>query len=556
MKLRPYQREAIDSLAPYFSRGGNGPLIVLPTGTGKSVVLGEFVREACQQWPTTHILVLTHDRRLVGQDAKKIAECWPSAPLGVYSAGLKMRQLRQITVASIQSVYKKKHFYGRFDLIIIDEAHMIPHESAGMYRMLLDGSIAANPDVKLIGLTATHYRTKGGMLHEGDGALFDGIAYEYDIAEAIDDGYLARLSSKEGDEFSEIDPATGKARKTTGGDFNLGQLGESMSAIDLVEHHADEIVKLFARRRKWLVFCVTVQHAQLITAALQRRGITADYVCGDSTIMSDRDVDEKLRKHRIGETQCMVNMGILTTGYDDPDIDAIACLRPTKAPGLYVQIGGRGTRPVYAPGFDLEAREGRLAAIAASYKPNCLFADFGGNVKRHGFIDKVQPPRKGQKGGPQEMPAKKCPKCATLVPIMTRFCKELLDDGSKCGHEFEIAPRESETVAHSGAILSTEVPPVELDIEKIFYVRHDGKRGMPTLRVDYYAGMQRVSEYVCVEHEGYARVKAERWWSRRCPYPMPETVDEAVEAGPYLAKVRKLVVSFASKYPEILKAEF
>lgn len=548
MKPRPYQAEAIASIAEYFRRGGDAPLIVLPTGSGKSVVLGEFIREACEQWHDTHILVLTRTKELVEQDANKIAACWPSAPLGVYSAGLNMRQLRQITVASIQSVYNKKHFYGRFDLVIIDECQDIPHENDGMYRKLINGSLDENDQVKFIGLTATPYRLKGGLLHEGDGALFDGIAYESNVADLIADGYLCRLVSPD----TECVDLSGV--KTTGGDFNIGQLGERMSALDLVEHHADEMVTRFSNRHHWLGFCVTVEHAQVMASALQRRGIEATYITGE---MSNGERDGKIADFKSGEIRCLFNMGILTTGFDFPAIDALAVLRPTKSPGLYVQIMGRGLRPVYVDGFDLDTKEGRLASIAASQKQNCLVLDFGGNVRRHGFIDKVEPPRKGRKGDKQEAPVKACPKCGNLVPIMTRFCKEPLENGDICGHEFEIAPRESETLAHSGAMLSTEVPPVELPVDKIFFAKHVSRSGKPTLRVDYYSGLQRVSEYVCIEHDGFARMKAQRWWRSRCPsYDMPDSVDEAVEAGPYLAKPRRIVVSFASKYPEILRSEF
>lgn len=549
MNLRPYQRAAIDSIGPYFESGGHAPLIVLPTGTGKSVVLAEFIRQACASWPDTHILVLTHVKELVEQDARKIAECWPTAPLGVYSAGLKMRQLRQVTVASIQSVYNKRYIYGRFDLIIVDEAHLIPHSSEGMYRKLLDGSLAANPHVKIIGLTATPYRMKGGHLHEGDGALFDGVAYEYGIAEALEEGYLCRLVAP----AAETVDLSGV--KKTGGDYNIGQLGERMSAADLVEEHADDIIRHCADRHHWLGFSPTIEHAQLMVAALRKRGVTADYVTGECT-----DRDEKIRRFKSGATRCLYNMGVLTTGFDFPAIDALICQRATKSPGLYVQIAGRGTRPVYAPGFDLDTREGRLAAIAASQKPNCLFLDYGGNVREHGYIDQVEIRRPGKGGG--EAPVKECPRCRNLVPTMTRFCKMevngtgLRDDGKTCGHEFEISAREAETVAHTGAVISTDVPPVELEVEKTLFAKHVSRSGIPTLRVDYYSGLQRVSEYICIEHQGYAREKARRWWARRCPWPMPDTVDEAVEAGPYLQPVRKLLVSFASKYPEILRHEF
>jgi DNA repair protein RadD len=204
-------------------------------------------------------------------------------------------------------------------------------------------------------------------------------------------------------------------------------------------------------------------------------------------------------------------------------------LRPTLSPGLYVQMVGRGLR-------------------LHESKSNCLVLDFGGNVRRHGFIDKVEPPRKGKKGASKEAPVKACPKCDLLVPIMTRTCE--------CGHVFEVAERESETVHHTGAILSTEVPPVELKVQRVAYAKHVGKSGMPVLRCDYYCGLKRVSEYVCLEHQGFARTKAVQWWITRADGTCPATIDQAMIETDKLAVPASIVVSFATKYPEIKSHNF
>lgn len=520
MKLRQYQADAIESIYQWFSAGKDAPLIVTPTGSGKSVILAEFIRRACTQFPDTHIAVITHVKELVAQDAAAIKRVWPHASVGIYSAGLGKRQLKPVTVASIQSVYNKPAFHGRFDLIIVDEAHLIPHKSTGMYRKLLDACVAVNPDTKLIGLTATPYRLDSGMLHEGEGALFDGISYEANVAELIEQGYLCPLTSRHGDDVD----MTGI--KVIGGEFNAGQLGERMSAMELVEHHADLIVQRCANRNALLVFCVTVEHAAQITAALKRRGVTSEYVSGD---MPNAERDTKIAAFKAGEIRALVNCSILTTGFDHPATDAVVMLRPTMSPGLYVQMVGRGLR-------------------LHDSKSNCLVLDFGGNVRRHGFIDKVEPPKKGKKGASQQAPVKVCPQCAALVAIMTKTCE--------CGHTFEIAERESETKHHVGAILSTEVPPVKLNVQRVAYAKHVGKSGMPVLRVDYYCGLKRVSEYVCLEHQGYARSKAEKWWAERTMWYAPATVDQALIDAHKLDTPNAIVVSFATKFPEIRAHNF
>ena len=520
MKLRPYQEQAIQSIYDYFSAGKKAPLIVTPTGSGKSVILGEFIRSACMSYPETKILVVTHVKELVEQDFAKIKEIWPAAPAGVYSAGLKKKQFKPVTVASIQSCYSKSFFHGFFDLIIIDEAHLIPQKSSGMYRKLLDSSIESNAQTKLIGLTATPYRLDSGLLHEGDGALFDGISYEASVSDLIEQGYLCRLTARHGSDVN-LDGV-----KILAGEFHHAQLAERMSAIDLVESHADTIVSRCKDRNAWLIFSVTVDHAAQISAALKRRGISADYVSGD---MPSHERDEKIAGFKSGDLRALVNCSILTTGFDHPATDAVIMLRPTMSPGLYVQMVGRGLR--LHPG-----------------KSDCLVLDFGGNVRRHGFIDRIEPPRKGRKGT-GEAPVKKCPKCSLIVAAMTKTCPE-------CFFQFPLPPKESESTHHVGAILSTEIKPEWLKVDRAIYSKHKSKSGVDTLRVDYYAGLQRISEWVCLEHSGYARTKAEKWWRERSSSQTPSRIDDAIRQSEELLVPQEIEVSFAGKYPEIRRSRF
>ena len=521
MKLRQYQTDAIQSIYDWFESGKNAPLIVTPTGSGKSVILADFIRLACTEHPGTKVLVVTHVKELVEQDAKAIRRMWPHGSVGIYSAGLGKRDLKPVTVASIQSIYNKSVFHGRFDLIIVDEAHLIPHKSEGMYRKLLDSCMAINPYTKLIGLTATPYRLQSGMLHEGEGALFDGISYEANVGDLIKQGFLCNLTAKHGDQVD----MTGI--RTTGGEYNLGDLGQTMSAAKLVQHHCDLIVDRCRNRNSWLIFSVTVEHARQIAEGLMQRNISSTYVSGD---MPDTERDAKIAAFKSGEVKALVNCAILTTGFDHPPLDALILLRPTLSPGLYIQMVGRGLR-------------------LHESKTDCLVLDFGGNVRRHGFIDQVLPPKKGRTGAKQEAPVKECPQCHTLVPIMVRTCPD-------CAHQFPIIERQAEELHHTGAILSTDVPPVDLRVDKVFYARHTGKSGIPTLRVDYYSGLHKISEYICVEHAGWARTQASIWWFQRSKFPLPATVDEALLDSSNLATPSHINVNMAKKYPEINSYDF
>jgi DNA repair protein RadD len=134
---------------------------------------------------------------------------------------------------------------------------------------------------------------------------------------------------------------------------------------------------------------------------------------------------------------------------------------------------------------------------------------------------------------------------------MTRLCP--------CGFQFEIAERENETLAHAGPMLSTEVPPVQLNVERVEYAKHVGKSGVPTLKVTYYCGLRSVSEYVCIEHSGYARTKAVNWWGSRWNNrfdPVPVSVDDALVITHELLEPEQIVVSFSTKYPEIKRHVF
>ena len=197
-ELRPYQREAIDSLYEYFSGNDGNPLIVLPTGTGKSVVIAAFLREAIEGWSDTRVLVLTHVKELIQQNFAALIRAWPTAPAGIYSAGLNKRDIgAQIVFGGIQSIHKRAYQVQRCDLVIIDEAHLLGRDDAGMYRSFLSGLKQINPYLKVIGTTATPYRMDSGLLTEGKGRLFTDVCYSAPILKMIQDEYLCPVIPKQ-----------------------------------------------------------------------------------------------------------------------------------------------------------------------------------------------------------------------------------------------------------------------------------------------------------------------------------------------------------------------
>jgi DNA repair protein RadD len=154
---RWYQEEAVASLWDYFRNGGRGnPIVALPTGTGKSVIIARFLQSVFNAFPHQKVIVLTHVKELIKQNYEKLLTVWSFAPAGVYSAGLNSRQHNKaIIFAGIQSVWKKAELFGHVDLVLIDEVHLVPLEKMAMYQSFIQALMLRNPNLKLIGLTAT-----------------------------------------------------------------------------------------------------------------------------------------------------------------------------------------------------------------------------------------------------------------------------------------------------------------------------------------------------------------------------------------------------------------
>lgn len=528
MKLRPYQEEAVESIFDYYREGGTGnPLVVLPTGSGKSLVQASFIRRVLERWPSQRFVLLTHVKELVEQNGAELVRAWPDSQwrIGYYNAAMRRRDIGcQITLASIQSVYRRALEFGHVDLILIDEAHLVPPKGEGMYRQFLSELRAVCPAVKVVGLTATPYRLGTGMLHQGEGAIFTDICYSADVKGLIRDGYLAPLTTRLAKDRADLSGV-----RVRGGEYVAGELEAVMSADDVVRGAVSETVQLASGRRKWLVFCAGVDHAIKVRDEFRRHGVTAETITGNTDRAEREDLVERFKR---GEFRALTNVNVLTTGFNVPDIDCLVMLRPTKSTSLYVQILGRGMRN--APGKD-----------------DCLVLDFCGNILEHGPIDQITIKR--SQGGKDEVglaPQKVCDACDEFVPISARLCPF-------CGHEFETddLPKHDSRAQLGVNVLTPDEPEWRL-VEDVVYRRHT-KPGKPdSLRVDYVSHLFSVSEWVCLEHDGYARRRAEEWWARRSTTPPPNSVKEALDAQTSIAKPSKILVDESSKYPKILRFEF
>jgi DNA repair protein RadD len=328
LTLRPYQRAALDALYAYWRGEAKNALIVLPTGAGKSLVLAELCRELLASYPTLRIGIVTHVKELIQQNYLELVRLWPQAPAGIYSAGIGRRDARaQILFCGIQSVWNKSQQLGAFDLLLIDEAHLIGRSASSMYGKFFDAQHALTPDMKIVGLTATAFRLDSGRLDQGKDRLFDKIVYDAAVTDLIEQCYLSPLVSK-----ATVQQLNTEGVAKRGGEFVPGQLEIAVNKDWITRAAAEEMVRYGADRKKWLAFCVGVKHAEDVRDALRALNISAETVTGE-TPSGERD--RLIREFKAGSIRCLTSVGVLGTGFNVPSVDLIALLRPTESAGLF-----------------------------------------------------------------------------------------------------------------------------------------------------------------------------------------------------------------------------
>ncbi len=510
LQLRNYQQEAVDAVYQHLRQRDDNPCVVIPTAGGKTPLMATICRDAVLQWGG-RVLILAHVKELLEQSAATLSRISDNLDVGVYSAGLKRRDTdNPVVVAGIQSIYKRACELGPFDLIIADECHLVPESGEGRYRSFLADAQVVNPNVRLIGLTATPYRMTTGMIC-GPENLLNHVCYEVGVRELIVQGYLCPLKSKAG--RRKVDTS---ALHIRGGEFIAAEVEDLMDEEALVTSACEEILEQTENRSSVLIFAAGIQHARHIQQTLQKRShqevqlITGNTPAPERAEILARFKREEVKADLFGNVKpplkYLVNVNVLTTGFDAPNVDCVVLLRPTNSPGLYYQCVGRG--------FRLHPE-----------KQDCLVLDFAGNILRHGPVDALQ--IKDKSTGSGEAPAKECPECQALIHAAYAVCPE-------CGFEFP-APNKNrhEAQADTAAVLTGEIEDTEYTVQDVFYGVHTKRRADEntprTMRVQYQVGWHHyVSEWVCPEHSGWARQKFEKWWSQRSMCPPPRSAHEAV----------------------------
>ena len=355
IRLRPYQLEAIDAVQRSWIAGRKAPLVVLPTGAGKTIVATSLMR-GFREEKGFRSLFIAHRKELLTQTQEKIRLAGGDMTTGlVQGSRNEIGSHVDVTIASVQTLGGKDGRRldqvlgtGRFDLLILDEAH---HAVSAQWLRVIDAVRAANAGIHIMGMTATPGRSDGLALDQ----VFDAVCYERNSFDLIRDGYLVPPKGFRVNIDLDLDRV-----RTDNGDYATAQLSKLMNQPRV----HDAIVRSwmeFGHNRKTIVFAVDVEHATALAREFSDAGYSAEAVHGKT---KSKDRDGVYERFSNGTTKLLVNCEVLTEGFDDPSIECVLFARPTQSQALYIQCIGRGLRPW--PG-----------------KTECLVIDCVGNSEKH-----------------------------------------------------------------------------------------------------------------------------------------------------------------------------
>jgi superfamily II DNA or RNA helicase len=422
MILRPYQQSMLDKAVAALSEHGN-TLAVAPTGAGKSVILAATAAKVGGQQ-----CILQHRDELTYQNMRKYLLVNGKRRVGLYNADVKSWN-SDVTFAMAQTLSRPQGLASipKLDLLVIDEAH---HAVAPSYRKIVEAVRDRNPDCRIFGVTATPARgDKKGLRH-----IFSNCCDQISLHSLIRMGFLVRprtfICTLEG-----TDEQLARVRKTASGEYDLDEAAKVLN----VDVHNEAVVrkwKELAENRKTIVFASNVEHAQDVTDAFRASGVHAELVTGE-TPSEERAC--LLKNFDNGPIQVLVNVGVLTEGYDSQPVSCVVLLRPCSYKSTMIQMIGRGLRTVDP------------AEYPGVVRTDCLVLDFGNSLNTHRDLES-----KVMLDGPEKeaAPDKVCPQCDALVPLAVRECPI-------CGYEWESVTPESEAGARETV---TDIAMEEIDI--------------------------------------------------------------------------------------------
>ena len=513
--LRPYQEECLEVLEARLGEKKN-VLLEMATGGGKTIVFSFLIKRILERDPDARIAVSAHRQELVTQAKEKLFKVWPESYglIGTACASLERVETDySVVIGSVQTLARRS-FPRPVDLLIIDEVHRVPRLSSGktsQYRELIGGVRDRNPDARVLGVTATPYRLDRGRIYGREGDLFDRVDYRVGLDDLMKQGYLVRIRAKETARVEELS----EVGRGADGDYKTDHLSRVMTRGVHLSSAVTALRDYGEGRRNALAFAVTIEHAELMARAFRGEGVRASAVHSG---MDDRDRRRVLADFEAGRVQVLVNVGVLTEGWDSPRVDLILMTRPTLSPGLFVQMVGRGTR--------LSPETG---------KENLLILDLVGNFRRHGV---PWDPKIGEKDGRKKADGdlQLCPRCLSLIEKELRICPE-------CGHVLAPSGKPAELAELEAAplreILLDEKASVRVLVVNWKTSAHLTRRGMMMLKVDVrVTGApghppvrdEWIAHYLDIEGTSseYGGRRAALFWYKYGSLPAPRTVGEAL----------------------------
>lgn len=527
MQLREYQKRACVAIVRALHATSKNPCVVLPTGAGKTAVITTVAQYLIEK-ERGRVLILSHRKELIEQTAATLESRFNTSA-AVFSAGLGEKETDgSIVIGGIQSVASDLARFTEaapFTHLIIDEAHLIPNldDESSQYQKLIKALRDNYPPLRVIGFTATPYRLDSGLLCSDDSVL-NYNCFEVKTADLIEQGFLSNLT-------------------TCAVDIGLEQT-ESSDPEEVLKTAVDNIIKATADRNKIIIFCSSVKHAQLVENYLwAKTGSGVGLISGSSSVQ-DREYYIKRFKtdsvagplgYDINPLKYLVNVDVLTTGFDAPNIDCVVLLRRTQSRALYVQMIGRGLRKY--PG-----------------KQDCLVLDFAGNIARHGAIDDYScAPAAKVKVKKADDTFKKCKNCGSMCPrsadacscgysfdkIICPYCKQAsllsLSHCQYCGKLLVSIPHAGAYDTTGALILGDTdllkgVRPVKDRVKDVRYeFTYSRKSGAPMLIEKITTELdEKISQFIMFESASlYPREKARKWWRARTNAPLPQSCLQA-----------------------------
>ena len=402
MLLRPYQEVAVSDACTALDKHKN-TLVVAPTGAGKTIMLSALVGKRYKKGK--RVLIIQHRDELVEQNKEKFERVNPYITTSIVNGTVKHWD-GEAVFSMVQTMSRDNNLRKRpkFDMVVIDESH---HAAADTYRKVIDAVIEDNEDAEIVGFTATPNRGDGKGLRD----VFNNCAHQIEMATLIREGFLVRPTSYVVDlgVNDQLDNVTRRGKE-----YDMEEVAAIMDRQVINERIVDEWMEK-AGDRKTVVFCSTVLHAEHVCEAYLRAGIKANFVTGETP--KDKRA-EMLHDLEFGDLQVIVNVMVLTEGFDAPPVSCVVLTRPCSQKGTMVQMIGRGLRIV-----DPELYPNTI-------KTDCIVMDFGTSIITHGTLDETANLDGAEKREGEEAPTKVCPECESEVATNTRVCPI-------CEHEFQ-----------------------------------------------------------------------------------------------------------------------